>query len=199
MKSNALFIVYFLWHFFLSFDLSFYCFYSDCYSFCFVCLFTFLYHSYSFKYFNFYFFVPCGKFGSPYLGKAQQPQEQLYPFLSVCAVFSCVQTMVWLPVFGIFNVCAQMMMHTIAHGGWTDSIRESALEVDSGRKIPCRTGDSNLRQYCALVFSRTLYPLSYPHPIQLFSICAQHRYCLRDIMEYRLVSRLGKIGTIIDP
>ena len=41
------------------------------------------------------FFAHCGKFGSPYLGKAQQPQEQRYPFLSVCAVFSCVQTMVW--------------------------------------------------------------------------------------------------------
>ena len=27
-----------------------------------------------------------------------------YPFLSKCAVFSCVQTMVWLPVFMIFNV-----------------------------------------------------------------------------------------------
>ena len=26
------------------------------------------------------------------------------PFLSVCAVFSCVQTVVWLPVFGIVNV-----------------------------------------------------------------------------------------------
>ena len=32
---------------------------------------------------------PLGEFGSPYLGKAQQPQEQRYPFLSVCAVFSC--------------------------------------------------------------------------------------------------------------
>ena len=30
--------------------------------------------------------------------KAQLPQEQRYPFLSVCAVFSCVQTMVWLPL-----------------------------------------------------------------------------------------------------
>ena len=28
-----------------------------------------------------YSFVPCGKFGSPYLGnKAQQPQKQRYPF-----------------------------------------------------------------------------------------------------------------------
>ena len=51
-----------------------------------------------------YFIVPCGKFGSPYESKAQQPQEQRYPFLSVCAVFPCVQTMVWLPVLGIFNV-----------------------------------------------------------------------------------------------
>ena len=31
-------------------------------------------------------------------------QEQRYPFLSVCAVFLSDQTMVWLPVFGIFNV-----------------------------------------------------------------------------------------------
>ena len=34
---------------------------------------------------------------------AQQPQEQRYPFLLVDAVFSCVQTMVWMPVLGIFN------------------------------------------------------------------------------------------------
>ena len=40
------------------------------------------------------FFVPCGKFRSPYPAKAEQPQEQRYPFLSVCAVFSCVQTLV---------------------------------------------------------------------------------------------------------
>ena len=37
--------------------------------------------------------------------KALQPQEQRYPaFLSVSTVFSCVQTMVWMPRFGIFNV-----------------------------------------------------------------------------------------------
>ena len=51
-----------------------------------------------------YFFVPCGKFGSPYLDKAQQPQEQRYPFLSVCAVFSFVQTVVWLQMFRNFNM-----------------------------------------------------------------------------------------------
>ena len=34
------------------------------------------------------YIFPGGKFGSPYPGKAQQPQEQRYPLLSVCAVFS---------------------------------------------------------------------------------------------------------------
>ena len=33
--------------------------------------------------------------------KAQQPHEQRYPFLPVCAVFLCVQTVVWLPGFEI--------------------------------------------------------------------------------------------------
>ena len=32
--------------------------------------------------------VPCRKFELPYLCKAQQPQEQRCPFLSVCVVFS---------------------------------------------------------------------------------------------------------------
>ena len=32
----------------------------------------------------------------------------------------------------------------------------------SGRKITCRTGDSNPRQYCAWLFSRTLDQLSCP-------------------------------------
>ena len=48
--------------------------------------------------------VHCSKFGSRYPGKAQQLQEQCYPLLSVCAAFLHVQTMVCLPVLGIFNV-----------------------------------------------------------------------------------------------
>ena len=39
-----------------------------------------------------------------------------------------------------------MLMHAIAHGGVRTQVRESALKVDPGRKIPCRTGESNLRQ-----------------------------------------------------
>ena len=61
--------------------------------------------------------------------------------------------------YGIFN------MHTDVNacdgaqgGGCTDNIRESALKVDSGRKIPCRTRELNLRRWRA---SPMLYQLSY--------------------------------------
>ena len=100
---------------------------------------------------------------SPDLGKEQQPQEQRYPFLSVCAVFSCIQIFVWLG----FLTCAQMimLMHAIAHGGCTETVRESALEVDSGRKIPCCTGDSNPREYCARAFQSDALPTElFPRP-----------------------------------
>ena len=36
-----------------------------------------------------------------------------------------------------------MLIHAIAHGGVRTHVKESALKVDSGRKIPCRTGESN--------------------------------------------------------
>ena len=42
--------------------------------------------------------------------------------------------------------CTQMLMHAIAHGVVRTHVRKSALKVDSGTKIPCRTGESNLRQ-----------------------------------------------------
>ena len=51
-----------------------------------------------------------------------------------------------------------MLMQAIVHGGCMDTVRESALKVDSGRKMPCRTGESNLRQRRA---GPMLYPLSY--------------------------------------
>ena len=57
------------------------------------------------------------------------------------------------------------MMHAIAHADCTNTVRESALEVNSGRKIFCRKGDSNLRRYYARHFSRTLYQLNYPRTV----------------------------------
>ena len=60
----------------------------------------------SFSYNYQYFVLPYGESRSPYLGEAEreQPQEQRYPFLPACAIFSCVQTLVWLTVFETFSV-----------------------------------------------------------------------------------------------
>ena len=38
--------------------------------------------------------------------KATAAAEQCYSYLPVCEVFQCVQTTVWLPVLGIFNMSA---------------------------------------------------------------------------------------------
>ena len=58
------------------------------------------------------------------------------------------------------------IVHTDVHAcdctrGYTDTERESALKVDSGRKIPCRTGESNLRQRRAgpMSLSTELHPI----------------------------------------
>ena len=51
-----------------------------------------------------------------------------------------------------------MVMNAIAHGGCTDTVRESALKGDPVRNIPCRTGESNLRLRRA---GPTLYELGY--------------------------------------
>ena len=75
--------------------------------------------------------------------------------------------------YGIFNVHTDVNACDCALG-FTDTVRESALKVDSGRKIPCRTGKANLRRRRA---GPVLYQLSYiPTPvhdlIELFRICA---------------------------
>ena len=65
--------------------------------------------------------------------------------------------------------CAQMLMDAIVHGGVRTHVRESAPKVDSGRKIPCRTGESNLRQRRA---GPMLYQLSYiPIPAYISTLC----------------------------
>ena len=59
--------------------------------------------------------------------------------------------------YGIFNMHADVNACDCTRG-CTHTVKESALKVDSGRKIPYRTGESNLRQRRA---GPTLYQLSY--------------------------------------
>ena len=66
--------------------------------------------------------------------------------------------------------CAQMLTHATAHGGCTDTVRVSALKVDSERKFPCCTGESNLRRQRA---GSMIYQLSYI-PAQHFQTQVPH-------------------------
>ena len=59
--------------------------------------------------------------------------------------------------YRIFNVRTDVNAYDCTRG-CVDTVRESALKVDFGRKIPCRTRESNLRQRRA---GSTLYRLSY--------------------------------------
>ena len=74
---------------------------------------------------------------APFLGQAQQQQEHCYPFLSVCVVFSCVQTMVLLPVFEIFNLRTDVdaYAHVIARRSCRDTVRESEAAVPDPSKV----------------------------------------------------------------
>ena len=65
--------------------------------------------------------------------------------------------------YGIFHVRIENVNACDCTQECTDTVRESALNVESRRKITSRTGESKLRQRRA---SPTLYRLSglYPHP-----------------------------------
>ena len=76
----------------------------------------------------------------------------------------------------IFNVCADANACDCTQG-CADRVGESALKVDSQRKIPCRTGESNLHQQRA---GPTLHQLSYiPTPCWVDACKIQaHSFCL---------------------
>ena len=61
--------------------------------------------------------------------RLQQPQEQRCLFLSLCAVLLCVQTIVWLIVFGIFNVHTESDASDFTQGHM-NIIGDFALTVD---------------------------------------------------------------------
>ena len=79
-----------------------------------------------------------------------------------------------------FLMCSQMLMHAIAHGGCTDTVRVFTGSWRWEKKIPCRTRDWKLRQYCAWLFSRMLYQLSYPHLIVLWCIIMRQSVMQKD-------------------
>ena len=90
----------------------------------------------------------------------QQPQEQRYQ----CAVRMFVCPKLWLPVCGIFNGhTVQMVFNAITSGGNTNTVRESALKADSGRKIAYRNRGLEPPSVLRLALSLSLSLLSLIH------------------------------------
>ena len=89
---------------------------------------------------------PIGNSGCSPQGKPAATGSR-YPAYGACWVFQCFYN----PpnsdmVFRVFNVRTDVNACYCTRGDVRTHVRESALKVDSGRKIPCRTGESNLRQ-----------------------------------------------------
>ena len=104
-----------------------------------------------------------GKFGLLSPGKVSCNRVALPNLLCVLGVlvfFMIYRTLSW--TTGSLTR-AQTLMHTIENGGVRTHVRESALKVDSGRKIPCRTGESNQRQRRA---GPIVYQLIYIHTLK---------------------------------
>ena len=86
------------------------------------------------------------KCGSPNASKTTKSATAVLPIPTmVCS--SCVgpnnvfsSFMIWLPLFGIFNVLTQMLGHVTADRGCTNTVRESALKGDSGGEHPLQHG-----------------------------------------------------------
>ena len=78
-----------------------------------------------------------------------QLQQSRYPTQGACGVFQCFHNPLDSDMdFGILNVCTDVNACNRTRG-CVDTLRESALKVDSGRKIPCCTGESNLCRWRA--------------------------------------------------
>ena len=133
-------------------------------------------------------FVPCRKLG--YLTWVRHNRHKSSATHS-CQCVQCLHvSKQWCDCqsFG-FLTCAQIMMHMSAHGGCTDTVRESALEADSGRKSHAAPGT---RAHCSIGPRFSVYQLSYPHPLHptlppirsscqkcRWQVTAKHAYTLR--------------------
>ena len=102
-----------------------------------------LYFSYLPKFFKTFFktfyIVPMGfSHGKP------DGTESCYPIYGACWVFLCFCNAANSDFgYKVFNVCTDVNACDCTQG-CTNTVRDCALKVDSGRKIPCRAGESNL-------------------------------------------------------
>ena len=109
------------------------------------------------------FVVPCGKIVSPYLltWVRHGSSKSSATHSNQCVQCFCVSKQ-WYgcQCLGLLT-CAQVLMYKqILMRVCTDTVRESALEAVSGRKIPCHT---ETRTRVSIVPGFSVYHLRYPH------------------------------------
>ena len=83
----------------------------------------------------------------------------------------------------IFIMCAQRLMREIETLGLFEHVRESDLKVDCWKKIPCRSGESNLCQQCAGPDTQ---------PTELHPRCLFHFVVVDLVVQLLRISPLGK-------
>ena len=105
---------------------------------------------------------PMGNSGCLLRGKPAAAESR-YPTYGACWVFQRFRNPPNSDMdYRIFNISTRVYACGCTRG-CMDTVKASALKVDSGRKIPCRTRESNLPQRRA---GPALYQLSYiptPH------------------------------------
>ena len=124
-----------------------------------------------------------GKIRLLFRGESQQRQSCATQPIAQSGCFSSFithRTLTW--TTGSLT-CTQVVMHVIAKGGgggrgWVGGdvrthVRVSALKVNSGRKIPCRTEESNLRQPRD---GPMLYQSATSPPLPCFTNCAKEQF-----------------------
>ena len=98
--------------------------------------------------------------------RLQQPQEQRYPFLQLCEVFSRVQTMVYSCQCWRFLKVRTYVDACDCTRGLYEHRKRDCTESWLWEKNPLpQQRDSNLRLYYAWLSSRTLYQLSFSPPL----------------------------------
>ena len=106
------------------------------------------------------------KSGSLYLAKSTTAAARaaIYPILQGCAVCLCVQTVVWLPVFGILDSCAQALMRSTAHWGLYEHRKRVCTESWHGEITLLPHLGNEPASVLLLALGLTLQPLSSPAP-----------------------------------
>ena len=112
-------------------------------------------------------FIPCGKLGSHYPGKATAAARAALPIPNgaCCMYFNVSKKRYGCQCLKSLT-CTRMLMNVIAHASFMDTVRQSALKAYSGRKIPGHNGKSDPRRRRADTMFYRLNNIPTPYPLQ---------------------------------